>query len=994
MNIPNRLLLALVSASCLLTISGFSAEPVAATETLTVLTRDLNSRVVRNQSGGTYTILADGLCYEENGTLKDSEDLIELAPGGNGAAATKGRHKASFQPNITSPVTVDLPNGGRWIAKPYCLAYFDALSGNSVLIAELADSVGELHPPNMVLYPRAFPEAAADIRYTYRRGSFAQDVVIRARLPDPALWNFSPAFTRIECWSEILESPTIAKTAEVVSAEQDPDLRLLMEAPDVIDETITLGGAMQIGRGKAFPINDADTSIPVSKQLLTILGRTFLVETIEYPAAEPILNTLRPADQANADIWKKRKAHPRAEVIAAVRPKRPEQRAEARVMQIAKNVPAGPALVADYDLYHTVSYTNFTFAADRTFMLDGILTLAGTTTLEPAIIKFSSYNASYPAYIKISGTGSKINCLTTPYRPCVFTASTDQSVGETVTSGSPSGYYATHAIYFDSSADANSFLHDIRIRYANTGIYYTSGSSHILRHSQLVGCNKALEGGMSTAVRVQNCLVGGYTAINGYLTVRGENLTVAAYSLGGSSVPLTNCLLNLGTSGSYSGVSNYAVTGSAFSALGAGNYYLADNTYRNAGTTAIDPDLASDLKSRTTYPPMLLTGDFTLPTTLSPQAQRDVDLPDCGYHFDPIDYAWSTLALSTTLVLTNGVAVAIYGTNGTILQPGAKFISEGHPLRMNRIVRYGAVQDGSLVWGTSGSSMSLFNLTNSGATLPEIRMRFTDVSLLADTSTEQYVIDTANVYTIGVLAFTDCHLRGGYINLANHGTNAQTATMAFTNNFFQRVNFTFRQNYNSDTTPAPLYFWNNLVIGSALTLQGGSQSSPYIAWEARDNFLDAVTLSASTFANSRNAYTGATTLPGSGGNDHTNLVPNYATSTLGTNYYGTSTPLSNLINTGSRNRDVATLFHHTVLVAQTTEGADTGSAVVDIGFHFIALSSGLPKDSDGDGIPDFVENRNGTGTYNSGTDPSDWNSYTSPNGLTGTPGLQVFTPLK
>jgi hypothetical protein len=291
-----------------------------------VLERGLNHRVVQNESGGTYTVLADGLCYEENGVLKDSEDLIELAPDGS-ATAARGRHKASFPPTIAGPVTVTLPDGSRFVARPFCIAYFDSLSGNSVLIAELADAVGELHPPNQVLYPRAFPEAGADVRYTYRRGSFAQDIIIRSRLPDAALWNFDPAFTRLECWSEILDAPAIAKTTEVLSAETDPDLRLLMAAPDIIDETLDLGATMKIGRGKAFPIDDADTSIPVSKQLVTVDGRRFLIETIEYTAADPILKTLPAADQAHVDRWKQRKPRARTDLIAAVRSKQNEQRA-------------------------------------------------------------------------------------------------------------------------------------------------------------------------------------------------------------------------------------------------------------------------------------------------------------------------------------------------------------------------------------------------------------------------------------------------------------------------------------------------------------------------------------------------------------------------------------------------------------------------------------------------------------------------------------------
>ena len=43
----------------------------------------------------------------------------------------------------------------------------------------------------------------------------------------------------------------------------------------------------------------------------------------------------------------------------------------------------------------------------------------------------------------------------------------------------------------------------------------------------------------------------------------------------------------------------------------------------------------------------------------------------------------------------------------------------------------------------------------------------------------------------------------------------------------------------------------------------------------------------------------------------------------------------------------------------------SGAGVLDIGAHFVSwsLTSGLAMDSDGDGIPDYLEDANGNGTY-------------------------------
>src|SRR5207247_9054278 len=136
----------------------------------------------------------------------------------------------------------------------------------------------------------------------------------------------------------------------------------------------------------------------------------------------------------------------------------------------------------------------------------------------------------------------------------------------------------------------------------------------------------------------------------------------------GANLFLTNCLLvSVTNSGSFSSNTVYSTSASGvFQSVGQGFHYLNTNSiYRNVGTTNINSTLAAQLKKLTTDPPLVLTSDFTVSTTLSPQAQRDTDVPDVGWHYDPLDYCWSGLNLtSATLTLTNGVAIGSYGTNG------------------------------------------------------------------------------------------------------------------------------------------------------------------------------------------------------------------------------------------------------------------------------------------------------------------------------------------
>jgi len=143
--------------------------------------------------------------------------------------------------------------------------------------------------------------------------------------------------------------------------------------------------------------------------------------------------------------------------------------------------------------------------------------------------------------------------------------------------------------------------------------------------------------------------------------------------------------------------------------------------------------------------------------------------------------------------------------------------------------------------------------------------------------------------------------------------------------------------------------------------------------------------------NDHNGYLGLwqAQLPGSGGSDqvlssftYTNLAvwPSWR-------FYQVST---DLVDKGSRNATNAGLYHLTTRVDQ----AEETNSVVDIGFHYVAVdtATGLPVDTDGYGVSDYFEDRNGNGVYDPGASETDW--VNSPNGTTGMTGLQVFTPFE
>jgi len=147
---------------------------------------------------------------------------------------------------------------------------------------------------------------------------------------------------------------------------------------------------------------------------------------------------------------------------------------------------------------------------------------------------------------------------------------------------------------------------------------------------------------------------------------------------------------------------------------------------------------------------------------------------------------------------------------------------------------------------------------------------------------------------------------------------------------------------------------NQLIRNAALDLWA---SSPANSWVVFDSVFDSspVSLFAEDVDNFNNAYiaTDSRLTPSSG----TNLVLTtfaYTNSTLGRFYQGQT----NLVDRGSRTAGAAGLHHFTVLPNQSKETNST----VDLGLHYVVVGGdGRPFDSDGDGVPDYLEDYNGSG---------------------------------
>ena len=288
--------------------------------------------------------------------------------------ARQGQHQVIFAANLNTVGALDLvgPDGRRFRSHVLGLAFTDAASGQSVLIAEVKDCQGAVLPPNQVFYLDAFAgDCRADVRYTYTLGGFEQDIILQEAPPSPAEWGLDPETTRLEVWTEFVEAPEPAIQQVVLRFETDPVKRQTMAEPDLIDEHLDFG-VMKIGSGAAFPLGEeglfGEGSVPTGKSWTQAEGRRFLIEKVEYGAILPSLQML---PQAAAVDKGRDRGLPRPARGVWVRhfPAQPVGvRGIWRPNQLAKVEPPRGGLVLDYITLNG-SQTDYVFKGDTTYFI-------------------------------------------------------------------------------------------------------------------------------------------------------------------------------------------------------------------------------------------------------------------------------------------------------------------------------------------------------------------------------------------------------------------------------------------------------------------------------------------------------------------------------------------------------------------------------------------------------------------------------------------------
>jgi len=564
--------------------------------------------------GGGVVEIATGLNHWTGSNWAPSDPTFEITDDAFVAERVQHKIRLNAEINAIGSVRVVTPDGQILRSTPVGIGLYDTVSGRSAIIAEVVDCVGTLVSSNRVVYENCFRGISANLVFTLQQGSFEQDLVITGFF-DAAAFGFPNDSTRIRVMTEFYQNPSPERMRRPLYVEKDKKVRDQKVSPDLIDEVLSFG-EFTLETGSAWTAGTdgkpEGTSATVAKEFVTVSGRTFLIESVEYSGlaeglkALPVVEVEAMPDQARRATFERSKTG--YAVLPNPRPtlaSRPDSK-PARMTLAQANVSKTKGVVIDYQAIVGNLAANYVFRQGEVYFVSGPTYCSGITALEGgAIFKYPNSQGGsslVTAYLQISGS---LVCKTTPNRPALFTAGDDDSpeAGVPLTSG-PSGqwpnhtgdttgkFYANPAILLPYGlAVGGQTLSHLRFRYCQEAMrvnYYPGSSTPItLAHAELLKCIRG--------VVINGCTGGCGSGCAAPLTVRNAlfdqvQYPVTAYS--GQyviSTPFAHCTFDnatrLVTAGSIA--STHSFTNSVFANIptrysGSASLYGNNNGFYNS----------------------------------------------------------------------------------------------------------------------------------------------------------------------------------------------------------------------------------------------------------------------------------------------------------------------------------------------------------------------------------------------------------------------------
>ncbi len=945
------------------------------------------------------------------GEWVEASDELEIQ--GNQVLSRKARHgvKIAGQLNRIGAIEVTGPDGKTLSFTPIGLIYYDPVSGKSAVIAQLKKKVtGRKNGGNEMIFQDCFEGVNVDIRYRNSKSRFEQDVIINQQLPDASEYGLDPATVRLQVATEFFTYPEPNKRKASRRDIASDDKWAKAVDPELVDENLSFGD-LKINEGEILgpdPERRSPKTTLSSKEFhKTADGRTILFEVIPMQNAVGLFQGL-PAPAPTPDGGPRGAALPGKFHLPRISNPVPD---DERIVAAVDYTPKG--VVMDFPIT-VVSQASLTLAGDTTYLVTGAIEVNNLVLEGGAVIKSTkpaSYNGPY-TWIRVSdGT---FTSRTSPFRPAVFTAFEDNTVGETIpnsvgitNTGVPSGFYGTRNLVF-AGMPGGVVLENCRFRYSRESIWALAPFT--VRHSQFYNCGFALISTDNDSI-IENCLVTATQAVNSYqppgytfagpwgptlvaineastphvhavrqCTLRGlSDLTWTDSTVAFTNLWRNNLIVGVGgTTGYVNKVADYYSASdqpALFQQVGLGLHYLAAGSpHANvAGLDAnIGADLLASLRQKTTAPPIPVS--VATSQSYYPRGIGDTNALDRGYHYPVIDYTLSDQQYYppsgsdvATFTFGGGVAVGIYGSVGLTLNNGEILLSEGTPLLPNRFFRLNLVQEAlptasnwytgtewllGTAWGTRG-----------------MRLRFTEFTALAGNPTVRAIFDERHQYPFpagmeswfqefnnpSTLWVQDCSFAGVSFTLPMSAGTCHVNM--FINNVFDRAPLgLYKYNPNTFNTVS-VSLQNNLFYRGSLTLVHPN-TNIQSGGELKNNVFDGTVFPAAfnpvtNITLSNNGYVYPTSAPGFAESTRTLAYSfQYANGPLGP-WYQAST---DFVNKGSGSAVIANLAFHTTRADQIREA----TSLLDLGFHYPALNSGALWDTDNNGSPDCLANLTGS----------------------------------
>jgi len=471
--------------------------------------------------------LGTGMHYFDGTAWKPSDPTFSEAK--DEFVADKVQHRAHVKRdlNVGGAVFITTPDQKQIYTTPVALGIYEPKDGKFLVVGEITNCNG-IMVSNVLVFQDPFVDAKGQrlcgaLVYSIDQSSFEQDYVWQGYF-DVQDYGFSTN-AWVQVISEIQSAPEPDIIERPVYIESDEKLRGTMVTPDMIDQTIGFGElALTAGRAYAWPAKDQTNrqQAIVAKELRKDGNRLLLIESVPYSSLQAGFQALPPCvPLGHASVGPKSKSKTSYAAIASPpkvakvdAPRGPKSTEQAAVIR----KPSGVTI----DWYATISGTiNGTrlFASSTNYVITANVTCNSQVIIEGGTI----FKYKYGMGMTLINT---LTLKTSIYRPAIFTALDDTSLGDPLSTAVDPSYtgnvnshptgYANPALSCPQTPAYT--ISNCRFCYAQTAINYNNANFTFLtvNHSQFWKCNRGIYlayggcgcGNSGVTITVNNCLMG------------------------------------------------------------------------------------------------------------------------------------------------------------------------------------------------------------------------------------------------------------------------------------------------------------------------------------------------------------------------------------------------------------------------------------------------------------------------------------------------------